>query len=345
MLSRLFIDLQEKYGAAITPQDIIDHSAIASLAEFISSHTGAGKKKSVLGQYKGIRIKSKTEQIPAESGHPYVVEHFLKSRIIKTSSGRDLEVFTGGPDKGDPVIFLTALSFTCGIWEFQIAEFQDKYKLVFPHLPGHGKSKTYNKAFSFEDISDDLIQMLDHLEIDSAHFVGWCMAGNIGQLFAHRHQERIKTLNLVCTTPTDARLRGLTSDDLKDYSDSPLYTYHIEFQNIFQNSSFKQESIDFYQNFVAKNYCSVDTTAVMHYIDNLFRFDSTRYLKDIRVPTQIIAGKWDIAFPTDQVRLLQKGIKNSLFHELKSAGHMPFLTQHDFFNHIMDSFWQKQTPR
>ncbi len=81
---------------------------------------------------------------------------------------------------------------------FRVRIIPRHHQLIFPHLPGHGTSHINGKPFSFEDLSDDFAFLHDHLGLDSAHLVGWCMASNISQLMAHRHPDRIKTLTPVC---------------------------------------------------------------------------------------------------------------------------------------------------
>lgn len=59
------------------------------------------------------------------------------------------------------------------------------------------------------------------------------MSGNIAQLTALRHPNRLRSLILVRTTPTDARVRGLNAEDVFDYSQNPIDNYQMEFQNIY----------------------------------------------------------------------------------------------------------------
>jgi pimeloyl-ACP methyl ester carboxylesterase/acyl carrier protein len=354
IFSQVFTNLQNKYGSEITPQDVLIHTTISSLAEFIvtefivernytksednkytslfddreNNHGNQHDEDSLLLYSETTPFVSKQNTIPN-------IEALLKRQTFTTSLGHQLEFFTCG--QGKPVMFLTALAFTRGIWQFQIAAFHNEYQLIFPHLPGHGKSGTQGQ-FSFEELADDFVELLNALKIPAIHLVGWCMAGNIGQLLAYRHPQRVKTLTLVATTPTDARLRGLNADDLREYSYSPLSTYELEFQNIFQQHSDKKSLMAYYLDIIKQHYCQVDTEAVLHYINNLFQFDATDNLKEILAPTLVIAGKWDIAFPPAQVQLLHQGIRRSKFFEFESAGHLPFLTDHESFNRIFREF-------
>lgn len=257
-------------------------------------------------------------------------ENYFQTDYFQTSSDRKYEIVTFG--EGQAIMFLTGLAFSWKIWRYQIPILRKHYRLIFPHFPGHGASVSNSGKFTLEDISDDLKEILNYSQIDSTHLVGWCMGGNIAQLLAARYPEKLKSLVLVGTTPTDARARGVISEDFTNYSANPLETYTIELQNCLRNNLNGDYFIKLYLEFLRDSYCKTNNVYIINYINNLFHFDSRKLLKNINVPTLVISGKWDIAFPTDQVRLLHEQIANSQYIEFDQSGHLPFLTQHDRFN-------------
>jgi polyketide synthase PksM len=246
-----------------------------------------------------------------------------------SSRGQTCEYFECG--QGPALIFLTALAFGKSIWDDQIREFGADHRLIFPHLPGHAGSVYTGVGFSFEDLADDLIELMDALGIEQVHLVGWCVAGNIAQLAALRHPRRLASLTLVCTTPTDARMRGVSQKDLEDYSDSPLLTYQMEFSNIY-GADFLAPEVTRSLSIIRQCHLTVDPQALMNFISSLFTFDTRSRLQEIEVPTLVVAGSHDIAFPIDQVALLKKGIDHARFVVVEQAGHLPFLNAPDAFN-------------
>ncbi len=65
---------------------------------------------------------------------------------------------------------------------------------------------------------------------------------------------------------------------------------------------------------------------------------SRERLQDIRVPTLVIAGSKDIAFPIEQVALLKDRIPQSRFVVVEKGGHLPFLNQSGEFNAVVGAF-------
>ena len=62
-----------------------------------------------------------------------------------------------------------------------------------------GKSITYeygHPEYTFEDLADDAIQVLDAYKVDKAHIVGMSMGGIITQIIALKHPSRVLTISL-----------------------------------------------------------------------------------------------------------------------------------------------------
>ena len=107
---------------------------------------------------------------------------------------------------------------------------------------------------------------------------------------------------------------------------------------IYRESIPSDEFSDEYLRILRQGYCDVPPEAVLCYTDGVFRFDSMPYLKNIVIPTLVISGRWDIAFPPDQVELLHKGIPNSRYLKFETSGHLPFVTQKQLFNDSLKEF-------
>ncbi|KOS00915.1 alpha/beta fold hydrolase, partial [Paenibacillus polymyxa] len=66
-----------------------------------------------------------------------------------------------------------------------------------------GRSTTYEPGqpdYTFEDMADDAIRVLDAYKIEQAHIVGMSMGGMLTQMIALRHPGRVLTVTLVSTS-------------------------------------------------------------------------------------------------------------------------------------------------
>ncbi|MGN7471102.1 alpha/beta fold hydrolase [Brevibacillus sp. SAFN-007a] len=57
-----------------------------------------------------------------------------------------------------------------------------------------------NPGYTFEDMADDAIHILDAYRIERAHIVGMSMGGIITQIIALRHPDRVRTISLLATS-------------------------------------------------------------------------------------------------------------------------------------------------
>lgn len=108
------------------------------------------------------------------------------------------------PWKAAPVVFMLHGAMTNATrFNSWIPALARHFKVVRMDMRGHGKS-TVPSPDSKLDMSvlvDDTIALLDHLGIDSVHFVGNSAGGYVGQHIAMQHPERIRTLALYGSAP------------------------------------------------------------------------------------------------------------------------------------------------
>ncbi len=98
------------------------------------------------------------------------------------------------------VVFVHGAGGSSSIWFGQIRDFQKHHHVLLLDLRGHGYSKDpiYDRLrrYSFDTIGDDVIQVLDHLRIGSAHFVGISLGTIIIREIAGRAPERVSCMIL-----------------------------------------------------------------------------------------------------------------------------------------------------
>jgi len=104
---------------------------------------------------------------------------------------------------GEPIVFICGLSADLQVWRFQAPELSKTYRVVTFDNRGAGRSDAPDEPYTITQMAGDLDELLDHLNIGSAHIIGWSMGGLIAQSLARSNPRRVKQMLLLstCTAP------------------------------------------------------------------------------------------------------------------------------------------------
>jgi len=123
----------------------------------------------------------------------------------------DLKMFYEEIGTGEPVIFMHG-SFSRGIIAFasQIQKFQFSFRGIYPDLRGHGRTEAASMSWKTPLLSEDVIDLMDHLGIEKAHIIGHSMGADAAMYCAFRHPERVKSMTSISSG-------GCPNADVKAY--------------------------------------------------------------------------------------------------------------------------------
>ena len=96
-----------------------------------------------------------------------------------------------------PIILIHGVGLNHTIWEPQIDYF-DNTVLAYDIL-GHGKTPLNKNIISFDDFSDQLLNLIDELKFEKIHLIGFSIGSLIARNFAVKNNNRLKTLTLLCS--------------------------------------------------------------------------------------------------------------------------------------------------
>ena len=96
-----------------------------------------------------------------------------------------------------PIVFIHGVGLNHKIWEPQINVFENTF-LAYDIL-GHGKTPLNKENLSFDDFSNQLINLIDELNIRRIHLVGFSIGSLIARNFASKYSDRLQSLTLLCS--------------------------------------------------------------------------------------------------------------------------------------------------
>lgn len=123
------------------------------------------------------------------------------TQYITAGDGCRLAYRFDGDDHHPVLILSNSIATDHHMWDGQVAELAKFFRVLRYDTRGHGGSDAPIGAYSLDRLGRDVVEMLDALEIETAHFCGLSLGGFIGQWLGHRAPERINRLILSNTSP------------------------------------------------------------------------------------------------------------------------------------------------
>lgn len=209
-----------------------------------------------------------------------------------------------------------------------------------------GRSTTYEPGqvgYTFEDMADDAVRVLDAYKIEQAHIVGMSMGGMLTQMIALRHPERVLTITLLSTSnfapqlpPMEEKIMDFFSNmGVIDWTNEQSVTeYAIDRSRILVGSkhSFNEKKVGI---LAKKEFTRSNNMASMS--NHALLTGGESYLvrtSEINVPTLIVHGTEDPIIPYEHGKNLAKEIPGAVLLTLEGTGHE---LHYDDWNLIIDS--------
>lgn len=116
-------------------------------------------------------------------------------------------------ESADWVVFVHGAGGSSSIWFKQLRDFRAHFNVCMVDLRGHGSSSAVTGGtYSFEALSADILDVLDHLGIERAHFVGVSLGTILIRALAEQAPERVQAIvQAGAITRLDTRSRFLVS--------------------------------------------------------------------------------------------------------------------------------------
>jgi 3-oxoadipate enol-lactonase len=251
-------------------------------------------------------------------------------------------IISGNPD-GPVVVMGSSLGTTSRMWENQLPYLEGNFRVVRFDTPGHGQSLDgitqtapgQSSGATVADFAAQVLQVLDHLGIETFSYIGLSLGGAIGQQLALDAPERVEKLVLTCTAakfgqPQIWEDRAQTVREngmgwLREPSAGKWYT-----EGFADQSETAQTLLDDLEALDSQGYATA--------CDAVSRFDTTNQLGDIAAPTLVIAGAQDVSTPPAVVEVLAQGIPHSEFHVVGGAAHLGNIEAPEAFGELITGF-------
>jgi 3-oxoadipate enol-lactonase len=105
-----------------------------------------------------------------------------------------------GPEDARVVVLSNSLGATRGMWDPQVPGLAERYRVVTYDTRGHGDSPAPAGPYTLDDLTDDLVALLDEVGAERAHVAGLSLGGMTALRLAAREPGRVDRLAVLCTS-------------------------------------------------------------------------------------------------------------------------------------------------
>jgi 2-succinyl-6-hydroxy-2,4-cyclohexadiene-1-carboxylate synthase len=263
---------------------------------------------------------------------------------------RDVEYHVEIAGTGEPLLLLHGFTGNAETWSFLIPLLSVRCKLIMVDIIGHGLTDSPDdiSRYTMKEAAFDLKEILDCLDIQKTHVLGYSMGGRLALSFACLFPESVQSLLLESASPglrsdEERQQRTLNDERLaKNILESGIEAFVERWGNIPLFSSQKrlpekkqfairQQRLTNSEKGLANSLLGMGTGSQPSWWDKL---------TDLNMPVLLLAGELDEKFCTI-AKSMQLLFKNSDLEIISEAGHAIHVEKPLKFGKIVSVFLAK----
>lgn len=253
---------------------------------------------------------------------------------------RDADIYYERRGDGPPVMLVPGLNGEGHWWEPNIQAFARHFTTVIHDHRGTGLSTHSEIDYSIEQMTDDLIGLMDALGIRRAHIVGVSTGGAMAQVVATDHPERARSLIITNSWTKADPYRHRVAAVRKNLVLRIGPTAYVEASPLFLFPSW-------YLRDNAEAVARGCERALRHFpsprivasrLDAGLEFDRRDRLRELTLPTLVIGAKDDHLTPAYYSEELAALIPGARLHMFETGGHACSRTMAADFNRVALEF-------
>lgn len=252
-----------------------------------------------------------------------------------TSNDAQINCQTFGDAANPALIFSNSLGTNFKMWQPQIDFFQQDFFVICYDTRGHGASSAPKGPYSIDQLGQDVVNLLDHLNVEKATFCGISMGGLTGQWLAIHRPERFNQV-VVCNSAAKIGQEQAWNDRAVLVREQGLQPIASTAASRWFTEPFIQSNATVVNN-LQNDLAAGSAEGYASCCEALAKADVREQLKDISVPVLVVAGQQDPITTVADAHFMVERIANSQLFEI-NASHISNVELSNEFNQAVKQF-------
>jgi 3-oxoadipate enol-lactonase len=224
-----------------------------------------------------------------------------------------------GPADAPVVVLSNSLGATRGMWDPQVPALAERYRVLTYDTRGHGESPAPAGPYTLDDLTDDLVALLDEVGAARAHVVGLSLGGMTGLRLAARDPARVDRLVAMCTSAKPERQPFLDrAAAVRAGGTAPLAPVIVGRWLTPEYAAGHPELVARLEAMIA----GCDDEGYAACAEVVGGVDLRDDLGRITAPTLVVSGAEDLALPPDHQTLIADGIPGAELLPVSPGAHL-----------------------
>ena len=237
-----------------------------------------------------------------------------------------------------PVVFIHGVGLDHRMWTKQI-KYLTNFSILTYDLLGHGKTPCFKEKLNLKDFSNQLLDILDYLNLEKVHLVGFSLGSLVALDFSSSFQEKVEKLILIGTTyKRSDQERSLVLDRFRQAKlNKPISKQAL---NRWFSKKYLEDNPETYDSFT--NILNKKPTDHKNFLKAYELFanhhDDFEAIKKINKKTLVMTGSDDVGSTPAMSKELVKDLANSSYVEIKNCKHLCSIECEDDVNMNIKNF-------